>query len=273
MKKLIFLLALMILAAVACKEKKPADFTRLGIYTPYQGYMEKLNGKVESVTEKAYWATPEGETYVNGAKMTIKDFDSIGYTYDFKAVFDADGDLVSSTTYDENDRVIDIWRLYKENNLYIRSEYIMDDTVRFRQVITCDEDGNPVLYEGYNQPADTLAQRIEFVGSYLSDTLTVQFFNHMGEAGGKYLFVFNDQGLLTLFDFYRKDDTLGSSQVLNYNDKGFQSEYTSYDKDKNVTGKTYSTYEYDPRGNWIKTTTRDERGFAVISERVYTYFE
>lgn len=273
MKKLILFVALVILAIAACKEKKPAEFTRLGIYTPYQGYMEKLNGKVESVTEKAYWAIPEGEIYVKGAKITKKEFDSIVYAYDFKAVFDADGDLVSSTTFDENDRVIDSWRLYKENNLYVRSEYSYDDTLRFRQVITCDEAGNPVLYEGYNQPADTLSQKIEFKGSYLNDTMTVQFYNYLGVAGSKYLFVFDDQGLLTLFDIYRKDGTLGSSQVLTYNDKGFQSEYTSLDKDKNVTGKTYSNYEYDKRGNWIKTTTRDEKGFAVISERVYTYFE
>jgi len=273
MKKLIFFVALAILAAAACKEKKPAEFTRLGIYTPYQGYMEKLNGKVESVTEKGYWAVPEGETYIKGARITKKELDSIGYTYEYKVVLDAAGDLVSSTTSDENDRVIDAWRLYKVNNLYVRSEYIMDDTVRFRQVITCDEKGNPVLYEGYDEPADTLAQKIEFEGGYLNDTLTVRFFNQMGEAGGKYHFVFNDQGLLMHLDFYGKDGTFGSSQALNYNDKGFQSEYTSFDKDKNVTSRTYTTYEYDHMGNWVKATTRDERGFAVISERVYTYFE
>jgi hypothetical protein len=273
MKKLIIFVALVILAAAACKEKKPAEFTRLGIYTPYQGYMEKLNGRVESVSEKAYWATPEGDTYVKGAKITRKEFDSIGYTYDFKAVFDADGDLVSSTTFDENEKVIDEWRMYKVNNLLAKTEYVSDDTVRFRQVVTCDEEGNPVLYEGYNQPADTLAQKLELEGSYVNDTLKGQYYNNKGEAGAKYLLVFNDQGLLTLLDYYRKDGTLGSSQVLNYNDKGFQSEYISLDKDKNVTGKTYSTYEYDQRGNWIKSTTRDDKGFAVISERVYTYFE
>lgn len=273
MKKVILFAALVLLAASACKEKKPAEFTRLGIYTPYQGYMEKLNGKVESVTENGYWAIPEGDSYIKGARVTKKELDSLGYTYEYKAVFDVDGDLVSCTTFNENDRVIDSWRLYKVNNLYARSEYTMDDTVRFRQVITCDEKGNPVLYEGYNEPADTLAQKIEFEGSYLNDTLTVRFFNQRSEAGGKYLFVFNDQGFLTHLDFYRKDGTFGSSQALNYNDKGFQSEYISLDKDKNITGKTYSAYEYDQRGNWIKATTRDERGFAIMSERIYTYFE
>lgn len=273
MKKLIFILALVILAAAACKEKKPAEFTRLGIYTPYQGYMEKLNGKVESVTENGYWAIPEGDSYIKGARVTKKELDSLGYTYEYKAVFDADGDLVSSTTFDENDRMIDSWHLYKVNNIYARSEYIMDDTVRFRQVITCDDEGNPVLYEGYNEPADTLAQKIEFEGSYVSDTLKVQYYNNKGEAGSKYLFVFNNQGLLTLLDYYRKDGTHWSSQTFTYNDKGFQSEYTAFDKDKNVSGRTYTTYEYDQMGNWIKATTSDEKGFALINERVYTYFQ
>ena len=77
MKKIILFAALVLLAAAACKETKPAEFTRLGIYTPYQGYMEKLNGKVESVAEKAYWATPESDTYVKGAKITRLEFDSI----------------------------------------------------------------------------------------------------------------------------------------------------------------------------------------------------
>ena len=62
MKKLIFLLALIVFAVASCKEKKPADYTRLGNFTPYQTYMEKLNGKVETVAEKGYWAVPEGDT-------------------------------------------------------------------------------------------------------------------------------------------------------------------------------------------------------------------
>lgn len=41
--------------------------------------------------------------------------------------------------------------------------------------------------------------------SSLRDTLTGQILNQTGEAGAEYLFVFNDQGLLTLFAFYRKD--------------------------------------------------------------------
>ena len=273
MKRLIILLALFLFAATGCQEKKPADFTRLGFYTQYQTYMEKLNGKVESVTEKGYWAIPEGDTYVKGARITKKELDSLGFTYDYKAVFDADGDLVSSTTFDENDKVIDIWRLSKINNVIARSEYASDDTVRYKQVITCDEEGNPVLYEGYNALADTLTQKIEVEGSFFNDTMTVKYFNYKGDPGTKILIMFNNLGLLTNVEYYGKDGTPGSSYSFVYNDKGFQSEATFLDKDKIVAGKTYSTYEYDTKGNWVKIIFKDDKGINVISERVYTYFE
>lgn len=273
MKRLIILLALVLFAAAGCKEKKSADYTRLGFYTPYQTYMEKMNGKVESVTEKGYWAIPEGDTYVKGGRITKKELDSIGYTYDYKAIFDADGDLVSSTTYDENDKEIDIWRLFKVNGLIARSEYISGDTVRYKQVITCDEAGNPVLYEGYDALADTLIQKIEVEGSFMNDTTTVQYFNYKGEPGTKILMMFNDLGLMTHVEFYGKDGIPGSSYSFVYNDKGFESDATFLDKDKIVTAKTSSSYEYDEKGNWMKGTFKDEKGFTIICERVYTYFD
>ncbi|MDX9772590.1 MAG: hypothetical protein RBT02_04105 [Bacteroidales bacterium] len=273
MKRLIILLALVLFAAAGCKEKKPADYTRLGFFTQYQTYMEKLNGKIESVTEKGYWAIPEGDTYIKGAMITKKELDSIGYTYDFKAIFDADGDLVSSTTYDENDKVIDTWHLAKVNGLLARSEYISADTVRYKQVITCDEEGNPVLYEGYNALADTLTQKIEVGGSFFNDTITVQYFNYKGDPGTKILMMFNSLGLLTQVEYYGKDGTPGYSYNYVYNDKGFQSEFTGFDKDKVLATKTSTTYEYDEKGNWIKGIVKDQRDFTIICERVYNYFE
>jgi len=273
MKRLITLLALVLFAAAGYQEKKPADHTRLGIYTPYQTYMEKLNGKVETVTEKGYWAMPEGDTYAKGARVTKKELDSIRYTYDFKAVFDADGDLVSSTTYDENDKVIDIWRLSKANNLLAKSEYISADTVRYKQVITCDEKGNPVLYEGYNALADTLIQKIEVEGSFFNDTMTVKYFNQKGDPGTKILMMFNNLGLLTHVEYYGTDGTAGSSYDYFYKDKGFETEFIGFDKYKKLTAKTSTTYEYDETGNWVRGITKDQKGFTFISERVYTYFK
>ena len=83
MKKLIFLLALIVFAVASCKEKKPADYTRLGYFTTYQTYMEKLNGKVESVAEKGYWAIPKVRLTSKEPGLQKHELDSIGYTYDY----------------------------------------------------------------------------------------------------------------------------------------------------------------------------------------------
>jgi hypothetical protein len=273
MKKLTIILVLVLFAAAGCKEQKPADYTRLGFYTPYQTYMEKLNGKVESVTEKGYWAIPEGESYIKGARITRAELDSIGYTYDYKVVFDADGDLVSTTTFDENEDVIDIWSMMKENNCTVRAEYKSDDTVRYYHLITCDAEGNPWLYEYYNALTDTLVRKDEVKGFETNDTTVWQYYNYKGEPGARFLLVFNDLGLLTTWQTTLKDGTAGSSYTLTYNEMGFQNEATFYDKDKNITAKTLSSYEYDDKGNWIKVICKDDKGFAVIGERVYTYFD
>jgi hypothetical protein len=273
MKRFIILLALVLFAAAGCQKKKPADYTRLGDFTPYQSYMEKLNGKVETVTEKGYWAIPEGDTYIKGASITRKELDSIGYTYDYTAIFDIDGDLVSCTTNDENGTVINTWRISKVNNVLASAEYESKDTIRYRVEITCDEGGNPVLFVGYDAVADTLDQKIEIIGSEISDTLLVQYYDYRGEPNGKALQIFNELGLLTDSWNIGKDGTPGTSYTFIYNDKGFQSEGTFLDKDKNVAGKIYATYEYDEMGNWIKVTCKDQKGFTVINERVYTYFE
>jgi hypothetical protein len=272
MKKLFFLLALVLLAA-GCKEKKPSDFTRLGDFTPYQTYMEKLNGKVETVTEKGYWAIPEGDTYIKGARITKQELDSIGYTYEYKAIFDIDGDLVSCTTNDENDNVINKWSLSKVNNVLSRAEFSKNDTVRYYIRITCDEKGNPVMFEGYDAIADTLEMKAELTGADVNDTLLVQYYSPRGEPGAKAFLVYNEHGLLTNCWNILKDGTPGSSYTLVYNDKGFSSEGIFFDKDKNKESSTSSTFEYDDMGNWVKGTFKDDKGFAIICERVYTYFK
>ena len=40
-----------------------------------------------------------------------------------------------------------------------RAEYKSKDTVRYHVLITCDESGNPVMYEEFNTLADTLVQK------------------------------------------------------------------------------------------------------------------
>jgi hypothetical protein len=115
--------------------------------------------------------------------------------------------------------------------------------------------------------------KAELKGADVNDTLLVQYYSPRGEPGAKAFLVYNELGQLTNVWNIRKDGTPDVSYSLVYNDKGFNSEVTLFDKDKNVTSQQSASYEYDERGNWIKVICKDKKGFTLIGERVYTYFK
>jgi hypothetical protein len=273
MKRLIILLAFVLIAAAGCKEKKPADYTRLGYYTPYQGLMEKLTGKVETVTETNFWAIPEGETFVKGKKMTSQELDSLNYMGDFTARFDEAGDIVSCTWYDENKNVLAKWEITKENNMMSGAEYTFNDTVRYYHKLKCDRDGDLSEAEIYNALADTLIRKGITEKSHTGDTITYIYFDNKGELFRKVLDIYDKKGLLQGYQSYDKDGNyLGGNEVV-YDENGQMKNIKFFDKDKIVTAGNTFINEYDAKGNWIKSICKDDKGFTVISERVYTYFE
>jgi ATP-dependent exoDNAse (exonuclease V) alpha subunit len=273
MKKLILFLAVTLFAVGGCKEKKQADYTILGFYTPYSGYMERLNGKVETVTETNYWAVPEGETFVKGKKMTSKELDSLNYTGDFTARFDEAGDLVSCTWYDENKKMLAKWEITKENNMMNRAEYTSDDTLRYYHKLKCDSEGDIIESEVYNAAADTLMWKGIAEKSVNGDTVTYKYFDNKGELNRKVLDIYNDKGLFQGYQSYDKDGNYLGSDELIYDENGKGTGIKFFDKDKNTTAANIFINEYDAKGNWIKTICKDEKGFTIIGERVYTYFE
>jgi hypothetical protein len=111
-------------------------------------------------------------------------------------------------------------------------------------------------------------------GSDINDTTILQSHNFKGEAGGRGLSIYNEQSLLTAAESYNKEGAYSGGVKVMYNDRGFASETTFFDEDKNVSGKNIFTYEYDDMGNWVKVICKDpDKGTTIISERVYTYFK
>lgn len=274
MKRLIILLALVLFAAAGCKEKENTDYTRVGDFTPYLNFQEKLNGKVELVTEKSYWTIPEGDTYVKGAKVTKHELDSVGWTYDFKAQYDEGGNLVSSVTTDENDAIINRWEIKKVEELISRGEYSKGDTLKRYAIITAGEEGMSLLFEIFDAVTDTIIQKAERSGKDLSDTLRVKYFDSRGEFIFTDLLAFDDHGLMPYAVRIGADGTFIGGIMIKFNENGFMSETSFLDGEKKITGTNQFTYEYDNRGNWIKAICKDPAsGITMMSERSYKYFE
>jgi len=274
MKRLIYLVVLVLIAAAGCKKKQTDAYTRLGDFTPVSTFQEKLNGKVESVVEKSYWAIPDGDSYILGARLTRHEIDSMKISNDYRAEFDAGGNLVSCTTIDENDDVITRWDMIKVSELITRAELRSGDTLKSYVIINLQDDGLTTLYESFDALTDTLRQRFDQTGTDISDTIRVRGFSPGGELQGSAEYVYNDLGLLTSTDGYGPDGTLEGRMEIEYSETGFMSKVNFTDAEGKIKSLYTLTIEQVDRGNWVRAIFRDhEYDLVFITERVYTYFE
>jgi hypothetical protein len=272
MKKLICVLLVIVFVTAGWQTKKQVEYTVLGNYTPYQAYMEKLNGKVEKVIETNYWAIPDGKSYKKGNKMTQKELDSLGYTSDFVATFDVAGDLVSCIGMNETQKTVYKWEIIKENNKLARANYTYRDTLRYYEKLKCDDNGEILTCSRFRAKSDTLLQSWIVKRNVKGDTILYNVSNYKGNPLYKVKMLYNDLKQFIGYQSYDKVGNYTGGDELKYNDLGKISAVTFLDKDKKPTAENNFTKEYDSKGNWIKVICKDTKGFAIISERVYTYF-
>ena len=273
MKKLVYLFLVIVFVAAGCKNKQQSDFTIIGEFTPYQSNMEKLTGKVEKVTETNYWAVPDGESFKKGAKITKKQLDSLMYTSDFEVTYDIAGNLLSCSAIDENKKIVNKWELTRENNILIRADFTSKDTLRSYQKLTCDKNGDIIESVSYKAVVDTLLERMVAERSTKGDTVIYKVFNYKGEQISKYILFYNDLKQFLGYQGYDKDGNYSGGDESKYDDQGKLSQLIFYNKDKIPSSENSFVNEYDSKGNWVNQICKDKKGFAIIGERVYKYFE
>lgn len=275
MKKLILLFFVFaILMAIGCRKDKPAELTILGEYTPYDFFPEKMSGKVEKVIEKNYLAILEGDSYVKGSLLTQADRDSLGgWTPDFEAAFDRAGDLVYCITMDEKGKTVQKREIIKENNVIVKGNYYNNDTLRFYDNLKLDERGKIVELTRYKAPVDTLLVTCNRKTNDKGDTIVYQWYNFKGEPIWKDVQIFNNLGEGISHEAYNREGVYQWAYVQEYNEKGKLSETSVFDKDKKISATVQYGYEYDEHGNWIKSTSKDNKNKSIIAERTYIYFE
>jgi hypothetical protein len=274
MKKVIYPLILIMLIANSCKNEKPSEFTVIGDYTPFLTYFERLNGKVEKVIEKNYWAKLQGETYVKVSPVTENDQDSLIWSIsDFEATFDKAGDLMICAYLDENNKTFGKWELTKENNIYVSAKSFYHGTLMLNRKLKCSQIGIITEIEQYSPVVDTLLTKRTIRVSTKEDTIDVQDYDYKGIPSGRWLKLFNDKKQYFSEVEIDKDGVLHLVQERKYNDDGKKSELTYFEKNKKLGAISFFNYENDQKGNWIKAIAKDDKGNIVMIERTYIYFE
>lgn len=274
MKKLNLCVAILVIVAFSCKNEKPAEFTRLGDGTPYSNSPEMMNGKVKSVTEKNYWAIPDGDTFKKGNPLTEADRDSLGgWTEDFEAVFDVNGVIQSCTAMDGTGT--QLWKNESivENGLIVKRSIFITDTLSSYDKYEYGE--NKFITGGarYRAKLDTLMFSVNVKTNEIGYPVDAQFFNSKGDSTWKNTYNYDAQNNFVSFENFDKTGKRTFAYDVKYNEKNKVSELTLKDKDDKITDVNYITYDYDDKGNWIKGVVKNLKDKVVIEERTYTYFD
>ena len=107
------------------------------------------------------------------------------------------------------------------------------------------------------------------------DELTYEVTHSEGVLPYRTTFKHNDRGNQTEWSTYDKTGRRGIKVSSGYSDdsRGNPTEFVRYNSDDKVVSKEVYTYEFDSRGNWIKSKTIREMfgGQAPIIEKEITY--
>jgi hypothetical protein len=256
-------------------------FTKLGEPAAVQ---DKLNGKVQKVVFKIYWGTGTGGNITKGNHITTRERDSLGWFYDFEAVFDNVGDhIIYYNTLNDNDKPVTKYQFIRENNKIVLSKWTFGKATKMIFGVYSETDGCTKYI--YNEKGllikkeDCLAVNDSLLYSFTikcneaGDQIETQAYDGKGNFLRKWSIDYNDKSMAIGDINYGQDGNVTSSYNYTYNVKGKISQVTMFDKENKVTGTANYTYlEYDNIGNWTKCGF--EYGpYTTYAERTITYFK
>lgn len=274
MKKLISLCFVVFFAAAGCMNNKPAVTTLLGDGTPYYQYPEMLVGKVSNVTEKNFWAIPDGDTFKKGTQLTSEDRKNLGgWTPDYEAAFNDAGELALCKFLDETGTTTSTYQIAFEEGKTLKGKNLVKDSLAYYDVFKVDENGKRTGFERFHPIADTIMGNLEINTGKPENTMEYKMVTTKGAVLYKLVVYFNDKKQFTHSEAFGKDGTFRYSNVVKYNEKGNVSELTLLDKERKVSAVNYFTYDYDNKGNWTRAIVKDDKGIVVIEERNYSYYD
>ncbi len=269
-KYLALFIATVFIAGCKNSQEAPDSFSLNHNFAPYVD--GKLNGKVEKMSEKMYWAENDGDTIKKGNQITSREADSLGWGYFYDVTFDSVGNLLNCRYFDENNNYLGGYHFFRKNNLLDSAIKDWRDETYLYEKLICNEKGWLIGASGYNSKADTLLYSWKKRFSKAGDTIEYRYFDNKGVLSVQFVSRYNEKGQLISYDSYDKSGTLFSASKLFYNDKGKISAGTNFNKFKRKVRAYNKTYEYDPTGNWVKSVSTDQNGNIAIAERTYTYF-
>lgn len=250
---------------------EPEPITKLGWFTNSAWSPEFLNGQVKSIVQKTYWVTEENGEYIQGAHLTLKDLDSLGWVYDLALEFDPVGMVTVSQRLDDDGNVISYEEIHIEEGKYMETKIVKDDTARTYMKFSHDEAGNFVHLEQFRLPEDTLFNSYDFKFDENGNWTGGQWSNYLGEPGWSHKFEHTDAGLVVANNNSNPDGKT-SWNKLTYDENGFQVKWEGMSADSTIMDVTSKYPKIDDKGNWLVLVSIEKGEVVGMDVRTIEYY-
>jgi YD repeat-containing protein len=216
--------------------------------------------KHEKVTERAVY-NPDGTVKWKDNWFGESTYDTNGREAE-RVSRDAAGEVTSRTVF-----------RYDSNGNQTKSiTYGAGGEITFYDTFEYDKNGHKILANYFNTDGST---RNKDVFAYDARGFLIEITHSAGTLQHRDSYKYDDRGNQIEWSFYDKDGKRGLKVSFGYSDdsRGIPTEFLQYDSNDKVVSKEVYTYEFDARGNWIRSKTRREvfGGPAPVVETEMTY--
>ncbi|MFC2113674.1 hypothetical protein ACFLTA_10435, partial [Bacteroidota bacterium] len=196
MKRLFLLTALLAFLFACTTEPATEPITKAHLFTNNTWAPEFLKGQVKSYEFRAYWVTEENGEYIQGAAITQKERDSIGWADDCIVYFDENGMAKKTKNLGDDDVVLSYMKTHIENGVYVKAEFFENDTLSSLWKISHDDAGHILKMEQRRMPEDTLVNTYNFIYDEKGNWISGYWTDYLGEKGWSNTFELNEAGLV-----------------------------------------------------------------------------
>lgn len=253
-------------------EKTVEPVTEIGWFTPYTLAPDFITGQVKNLALTSFFVTEEEGEYVQGAHMTLKDRDSIGWSDDFIAYFDSMGLVTHSESLDDDGQVYGSWKVHSEDGKYMKAKWIKGDTARTYYKYSYDEMGNIVKGEFYRAGVDTLISYCDFTVDENGRWITAQWFTSTGEKDDLMSMEYNEDGRVIARDTKNPEGDTLTWWKYTLDENGLETGMEGMGRDSTMYTYEMKYLEFDEKGNWLKMVAYENGELVGMDVRTIEYY-
>ena len=238
-------------------EKVQEPTTEIGLFTPFALKPDYVKGMVKKLEYRSYWITEQDGEFIMGPPVTLKERDSIGWSYDFIAYYDSLG-LVTKTRYlNDDEETHSQLNVQVEDGRYSTATFIWNGIDRSKWIYLYNDAGHINRMEIYHPISDTLLYSGDFKTDDEGRWISAKQCNYKGEIHHTGTFEYNEDGLMIFSETKNADGVVRSWMKYTYDENGLALTNEGMESDSTMIDQEFRYTEFDEKGNWIKVLVYD----------------